>query len=72
MDIDENMREVLESNYLNLKLPFPDDFLLEMCVREIITNQEGTCPSSPKLPFLEIPVLKKSEKISIVCCIVGK
>ncbi|XP_033215333.1 SET and MYND domain-containing protein 4-like [Belonocnema kinseyi] len=72
MEIDENLKEMFETNYLILQLPFPDDFLLEMCLRELIWGQPEPTPPGLKLPFLEIPVLKKSEKISMVCCIAGE
>ena len=69
----ENNENNLEGTFLPMKLAFSDNFLLENCIRDMLI-QGDIPPMAPmmKQPILDIPTVQKSEKISIVCCVMGK
>ncbi|XP_033215640.1 SET and MYND domain-containing protein 4-like isoform X3 [Belonocnema kinseyi] len=60
MEDNEPLAQQVEINFLSFSVPIPDDYLLETTLRERMVDVP-----LPKLPFIDKPLVRKSEKDSI-------
>lgn len=60
MGDNEPLAQRVEINFLSFSVPIPDDYLLETTIRERMAGVP-----LPKLPFIDKPLVRKSEKDSI-------